>query len=280
MSDQLLRGCIRQILQESVASDAYEVAVASAINNVAHNKFFASAAGGDVRYADVRVDVPSIGSTYVEVKMGHKDNLANPRISFNGQSWESSSMSPVAKQMIELASSSPDVNQFILDLKKFMGLKPNATIKIPTTKGGLKDPVAVPLETMRAFVENRGNRYITKQSDIDVGNLVTQHYLKGKVEPANYIQAGDDFYVIGRRDPLGLRAAMALCGVKTKIPKLGGTGIFNLRVSTRSQFYEIQPEIKITNFKPASSPVSVMGTGKPNPFECLAKQLTGKKEDE
>ena len=55
-----------------------------------------------------------------------------------------------------------------------------------------------------------------------------------------------------------------------KIPVLAGTGNFKIRVSTRSAFYEIQPEIKIAKFVPASSIFSVFPSDdKINPFECL-----------
>jgi len=116
---------------------------------------------------------------------------------------------------------------------------------------------------MREFVESRGSRYLTKQTGLDIGSLVTQHYLQGKAEPAHYMQAGDDFYLIGSADPLKLQQ-------NAEIPVLGGTGNFHIRVGTRSEYYEIQPEVKITEFTPPSSPVSALGgvmSNKPNPFK-------------
>lgn len=257
----LLREYIRELLSESKKSDAFEALVAETIQEVSGGQF-KTRVGGDVKYSDVEVTSAQGGKTWVEVKMGHRDNLANPRISFDGSTWSSSSSSPVAFAMIDLATNSPDVNKFIADLKSFMGLSSQDVIKIPSTKGGLKDPQAVPLETMREFVESRGNRYLTKQTGLDMGSLVTQHYLQGKAEPAHYMQAGDDFYLIGSADPLNLQQGV-------KIPVLGGVGTFHIRVGTRSAFYEIQPEIKITDFSPASSPVSALGgvrSNKPNPF--------------
>ena len=128
--------------------------------------------------------------------------------------------------------------------------------KIPTTKGGLKDPDAIPLEVMRAYFAQRSNQYILNKSNVNLGELVTRHYLEAKTEPAYYIQAADDFYMIGRDNPLRLPSA---------IPQLKGTGDFKMRVSLRSGFYEIQPEIKITNMG-TSSYSCKFGTGKKNPF--------------
>ena len=265
--DTTLRSLIREILSEDVISeskksDAYEALVAKTIQDVSNGRF-KTRVGGNVKYSDVEVTSEQGGKSWVEVKMGHRDNLANPRISFDGSTWSSSSSSPVATAMVKLASTSQDVNNFIADLKSFMGLRNQDVIKIPTTKGGLKDPQAVPLETMREFVESRGSRYLTKQSGLDIGKLVVQHYLQGKAEPAHYMQAGDDFYLIGGADPLNLQKDI-------QIPMLGGIGTFHIRVGTRSEYYEIQPEVKITEFTPASSPVSALGgvsSDKPNPFK-------------
>lgn len=49
------------------------------------------------------------------------------------------------------------------------------------------------------------------------------------------MQAGDDFYRISKTDPLKLG---------NDIPLLAGKGDFKVRVSTRSEFYEVQAEIK------------------------------------
>tara|TARA_B100000700_G_scaffold323214_1_gene426488 strand:- start:627 stop:1823 length:1197 start_codon:yes stop_codon:yes gene_type:complete len=272
MGRKILRKLIKEIiLNESKKSDAFEALVAKTIQDVGDGRLV-TRVGGDVKYSDVEVISDQYGKTWVEVKMGHRDNLANPRISFDGYTWSSSSSSPVAIAMIDLASNSPDVHKFIADLKSFMGLSSQDVIKIPTTKGGLRDPQAVPLETMRAFVESRGNRYLTKQTGLDIGSLVTQHYLQGKAEAAHYMQAGDDFYMIGGSDPLNLQQTLNFYRDeigRVQIPMLGGVGTFHIRVGTRSEYYEIQPEVKITEFTPASSPVSALGgagSNKPNPF--------------
>lgn len=56
---------------------------------------------------------------------------------------------------------------------------------------------------MKGYFNQPGiNRYIAIETDVDLGKLVTEHYLKGKEEPAYYMQAGDDFYMIGTSNPL------------------------------------------------------------------------------
>jgi len=269
---------------ESKASDAFEANVATSINTSGKDTFSASVGSGDVKYSDVIVDVPGVGSTYVEVKMGHKDNLANPRIYYDGSSWVSNATTPVADAATHLANNSPDAARFINDLKSYMGISPGEVIKIPTTLGGLKDPAAVPLETMRSFVNERGSRYFVNEKNVDVGDLVTQHYLVGKASPAHYIQAGDDFYMIGTQDPLGLNVALRFCEVNSTIPIMAGMGNFKIRVSTRSRFYEIQPELKIASLVPPTSPFSVFGGGlddspnKINPFSCLYDFLSSSEQ--
>jgi len=62
--------------------------------------------------------------------------------------------------------------------------------------------------------------------------------------------------MIGKGNPLGLNTA---------IPVLSGEGDFKVRVSTRSQFYEVQAEIKITKMPDSKYSVKP-GTAKKNPF--------------
>jgi hypothetical protein len=91
---------------------------------------------------------------------------------------------------------------------------------------------------------------------MDLGKIVTEHYTLGKAEPAYYMQAGDDFYRISNKDPLKLGAT---------IPLLAGMGDFKVRVSTRSEYYEVQAEIKIAKMPDSKFSVKP-GTSKKNPF--------------
>jgi hypothetical protein len=71
------------------------------------------------------------------------------------------------------------------------------------------------------------------------------------------MQAGDDFYMISKKDPLGIGSH--------RLPVLSGFGDFKVRVATRSDFYEVQAEIKITKM-PNSDYSLKPGTRKKNPF--------------
>lgn len=238
------------------ASDLHERAVAnylSQIPNVSAHKPKVS-----TKYSDVIVEYGGKQS-WLEVKMNHSDQLGNNRVSFDGEKWVASKDAPITRFSLPFLNSHPSALQFVEDLKKF---SKRSFIKIPTTYKGIRDPDAVPLEVMRAFFEDR-TRYIFTEQNVDLGALVTDHYLNGKAEPAYYMQAGDDLYRIGDDNPLGLTQ---------DLPLVSGYGDFKMRISTRSKFYEVQPEIKITNM--ATSPYSVHPqTSKQHPFNSVHSQV-------
>ena len=132
---------------------------------------------------------------------------------------------------------------------------------VPSTQGPLKNKNAVSYEKMKEYMSKR-TQYILDVKNVDLGELVTRHYLEGKAEPAHYMQAGDDFYMIGNKNPLGL---------PVDIPELGRKGqcmgSFRMRIGIRGSkpYYEIQPEIKINNM-PTSAYSIKPGTRKKNPF--------------
>lgn len=243
----------------SEKSDRYEKSVADAIGK--NNGIEAKRPPGDTRLSDILItkykDRPV--RTWVEAKMGHSDNLANPRVFYKNGKWDTTYTTPVAEYAVKLLNGSSEAADFIDKLSQFTGI-PKRIIKVPTTKGGLSEEGAVPLNIMKAFFDQKGvNRYITNDPDVDVGDLVTSHYTIGKKEPAYYMQAGDDFYLISNKNPLKLTG---------RIPMLSGRGDFKVRVGTRSAFYEVQIELKIKTFEPKTSPFSVFGDGKKkkNPF--------------
>lgn len=262
---ELLKEYIESIINESKTSDAFEQSVAKSINRFAKYGIEAVRPAADTGLPDVRVTVNG-KTSFVEVKMNHTDNLANPRVYFDGKKWATTYKTPVAAYAVDLLNSSDQAKKWIKALSAFSKIK---NPKVPTTQGGLSDPFAVPLETMIEFVESIGNRYIMSKSDEDIGALVTAHYTSGKKEPAHYMQAGNDFYLIGNEDPLKLRS------VAKSIPILAGTGDFKIRVATRSSFYEVQAEVKIKHLEPSESKYSVIENSgnKINPFELLAKKL-------
>lgn len=237
----------------SAASDAFEKKVADNINSIPN--ISAERPVVSVEYADVRIKKGSI-TTWLEVKMSHTDNLSNPRVFYANSRWQTTYKTPAAAQAVNILNSSAQAKDFIRSISKFSGI-PERIIKIPTSKSGLKEEGAVPLHVMKAYFNQPSiNRYIASQENFNIGNLVTEHYTKGKKEPAYYLQAGDDFYMISNKNPLSLNK---------NIPLLSGTGDFKVRVSTRSEFYEVQAEIKIKSM-PNSKYSALLGSSKINPF--------------
>lgn len=237
----------------SAKSDQYEKDVAAYINSIPGIK--ATRPPGDTGYSDVLIHYKN-KKEWLEVKMNHTDNLANPRMFYSDGRWKASYSTPAATAAVNILNSSSQTKKFVEDLAMFAKI-PLKEIKIPTTKGGLKEPGAVPLSVMKAYFDSSRsrNRYIASKES-NLGSVVIDHYTKGKKSPAYYMQAGDDFFLISNADPLGIGQG---------VPQLKGTGEFKVRVSTRSEFYEVQAEIKIINM--GTSKYSLKpGTKKLNPF--------------
>jgi hypothetical protein len=232
--------------------------VAEEVNRVAGIKASRPSVGTD--YSDVKIEYKTT-KTWLEVKMSHKDNLSNPRVFYSKGKWQTTYTTPAAQATVDILNKSAQAKKFIKDIAKFSGI-PEKDIKIPTTKSGLKEPGAVPLQVMKSFFDRPGvNRYIANEEGQDLGSLVTEHYTIGKTEPAYYMQAGDDFYRVSNKNPLKL---------DSKIPLLKGKGDFKVRVATRSEFYEVQAEIKIDEM-PDSKYSVAPGTKKLNPFLTMKK---------
>ena len=260
--DKIDRG-VKRLLVETPASDSHEKSVADAINSVPGVKAERPKVGPG--FADVRVTVNG-NVSWLEVKMNHTDNLSNPRVYFDGTKWDTTYTTPVAKYVVEQLNKSNEPKEFIKSLKKFLNLDPRKKIKIPTTKSGLREPDSVSMNQMRAYFDQPGvDTYIMRLNGVNVGSLVTQHYTKGKDEPAYYMQAADDFYMISNRNPLGL---------PNGIPLFKGTGSVKVRISVRSEYIEIKAEVKIDSM-PSSKYSALKGSKKINPF----KGIKGLKED-
>lgn len=232
----------REFLYESKKSDEYEHSLAKYINTVGEPYGLSCVRPAvSTSYSDILL-TRNGKQCWLEVKMNHTDNLSNIRVFYREGKWQSTNNGSVAKKITEVLNKSEDAKQFVKDLSEFSGIPLNS-IYIPTTKGGLSDSNAVPLDVMKKFCDSyKTKRYIIKQDNYNITELVTElvmvHYLNGKIEPAYYIQTGDDFFRLTQRNPLGFNR---------NVPKFNGVGIFNVRVSTRSAFYEIQPEIKVKN---------------------------------
>lgn len=220
------------VLLETRQSDRYEKEVADYVN--AMKDWSAERPKVSTKYSDVLIKSEGGEQSWLEVKMNHTDNLANPRIYFDGRKWATTYSMKSAHKAVEIMNKSDSAKQFIKAISEFSGIK---NPKIPTTKTGLKDKDAVPLNVMKEYFSQPGiNRYLTSLPNVNLGEVITDHYLNNKAEPAFYMQAGDDFYMVGRTNPLKL---------KGQIPLLSGIGAFKVRISTRSQYYEVQAELKI-----------------------------------
>jgi hypothetical protein len=240
----------------SAASDAFEKKVADGINKLKSYKAERPSVGTE--FSDVKITKNPIDTKnyWLEVKMNHTDNLSNPRVYYHSGKWQTTYKTPAAAATVNVLNKSPQARAFILAIAKFANISVSK-VKIPTTKSGLKEEGAVPLEVMKAYFNRPGvNRYIANQENYDLGKLVTEHYTIGKAEPAYYMQAADDFYLISSKNPLKLDKG---------IPLLKGKGDFKVRVSTRSEFYEVQAEIKISSM-PDSKYSVLLGTNKINPL--------------
>ena len=240
----------------SAASDAFEKKVADGINKLKGYKAERPSVGTE--FSDVKITKNPIDTKHywLEVKMNHTDNLSNPRVYYHSGKWQTTYKTPAAAATVDVLNKSSQARAFILAIAKFANI-PVTKVKIPTTKSGLKEDGAIPLEVMKAYFNRPGiNRYIANQENYDLGKLVTQHYTVGKAEPAYYMQAADDFYLISSKNPLKLDRG---------IPLLKGKGDFKVRVSTRSEFYEVQAEIKISSM-PDSKYSVLLGTNKINPL--------------
>jgi len=249
----------QELLLMSASSDKYEKDVSDYLDGI--DGVTAQRPKVSTKYADVLVNFGR-NKTWVEVKMNHTDNLGNTRVSYVDGKWTAAApLDPVKKFAIEYLTNDRQTQQFLKDIAAFAGIKDWKKMTVPSTQGLLKNKNAVPYQKMKEYMSTRA-QYILDVPNVDLGQLVTRHYLEGKAEPAHYMQASDDFYMIGKSNPLGL---------PTDIPELGKKGqcmgSFKMRIGIRGSkpFYEIQPEIKISNMP--SSPYSVKpGTKKKNPF--------------
>ena len=245
----------------SAASDKFENDVAKNINKLPGIKAIRPKVSTE--YSDVKIEIDKFkgdNAIWLEVKMSHTDNLSNPRVFYDKGKWQTTYKTPAAKHTVDILNRSAQAKAFIKAIAKFSGI-PEKSIKIPTTKSGLKEPGAVPLKVMKDFFSQPNiNRYIANEENYNLGDVVTEHYTIGKAKPAYYMQAGDDFYMVSKKNPLKIKG----------IPVLDGFGDFKVRVATRSEFYEVQAEIKIKKM-PKSNFSVAPGTTKENPFMNMKK---------
>jgi len=251
----------------SADSDKYEHDVAKSING-AIKGLVAERPRVSTSFPDVRVEYGNFTGSkaiWVEVKMNHTDNLMNPRFTYINGAWEAgeSYKSPATDKLDVIFNKSKEAQEWIAGLKVFLassnfkGDIRNLTLYSTTTERK-SDKNTVSLELMKQYLKTLPNKNITKISNINVGELATLHYLKGKAAVAYYVSAGDDFYQFGTANPLKI----------PNVPVFAGTNDVVFRVGDRSSNFEIQAEVKLKSI--ANSPYSVKpGTNKPNPFRAI-----------
>ena len=237
----------------SKVSDNFEKLICEVIDN--KHGVSATRPNQGVHYSDIKINIGDKNS-WLEVKMSDTDNLANPRVFYNGEQWDTTSKLEVSTFAVDLLNNSNDASMFVDNIKQYTN---QTVVKLKTSYGKTQLEGCITNQTLKEyFSQPTMNRYVCQIPNIDIGTLITNHYTQNKHEPAHYIQVGESFYMIGNDNPLNLDA---------NIPTFNGFGWFNVRVATRSKFYEIQAEIKIVGL--VESAWSVFGNKK-NPFNKLS----------
>lgn len=256
----------------SAASDKYEKDVAENIHNSAPKTLTASRPRVSTSYPDVLVEYGNYKGTergiWVEVKMNHTDNMMNPRFQYVDGNWEviPSYMSDATKKLAEIFNKSKEAQEWIKGLKKYLidqnwngDLNKMALHSTTTARNTNKN--SVPLAMMKGYLKTLSTKNVCKVPNVDVGDLVSLHYLKGKAAPAYYLSSGDDFYQFGNENPLKIPDV-------PKFESSAGANQVVLRIGDRSSNFEIQAEVKAKTL--AKSKYSVKpGSTKQNPFKLV-----------
>lgn len=206
--------------------------------------------------------------TWVEVKMNHTDNLMNPRFSFVNNAWKvgESYESSATSLLQDYWNQNTDAREWIESMREWLKTKksykgdPNNFTLYSTLRDRKNDSNSVDLSLMKQFLATRPNKNICTIPNVDIGNLVTLHYLKGKAAPAPYLSAGDDFYRFGNVNPFKI----------PNVPVFKGSNNITFRVGDRSGNYELQAEVKVKGKTMSASQYSVVpNTKKKNPFKFM-----------
>ena len=116
----------------SAVSDKFEKDVAEEINKVPGIEAKRPSVGTE--YSDVNITKFKNKNVdeWVEVKMSHTDNLANPRVFYKNGKWQTTYKTPAAEATVNILNDSPQAKKFIDDISKYTGI-PKKSIKIPST---------------------------------------------------------------------------------------------------------------------------------------------------
>lgn len=217
--------------------------------------------GSNAAAPDVHVKINGI-SSYVEVKMNTDAQLASPRVKYENGHWMAAGTksSALIDAIISKLENSPDSQQFIAELGKFMFEKrkiPPSEMRIVTSSQTVSDsdPRIVSRDDMVEFLNGR-HQYVMRSENENLTDIITSHYTSGKMAAADYIQIGNDFYKLGSNDPFK---------VPSDVPTFSAFGRLAIRIGIRSKRYEIQPEIKKKDV--SSSSYSIIDKTKKFPFK-------------
>jgi hypothetical protein len=214
--------------------------------------------GRNVKSSDINVNIDGIGSAFIEAKKAKDASLVHTRFFYRDEIWQSTYQTPIAKYGIDNLNASETAKEFIEELKKFVGRS-----EISLAQRLLSD--CVKPDEMRKFCSTRLQN-LFKNENVDVANMLREHHTKGKIPGGNYLQLGDNFYVL-INDPLKFNN---VCD--PEVPVYEAVGHTAVRIMNRSKKYEIIFEMKDHSSQP--SPYSVFaGANKINPFETLAGVL-------
>ena len=176
-------------------------------------------------YSDVKITYNSLKS-WLEVKLNHSDRLSNPQMFYTDGKWHCAltSKSPTAKSIACLLNKSEIADNWVTLLSKFSGIKKDKLI-LSSNKPPKNEPNYITKDIIKAFIK----KYMTTNTimmikNIDITTIVEDHYTQGKAEPANYIQIKDDFFLLGKSNPLKFNS---------NIPIFKATGYIDVRFVPR-----------------------------------------------
>jgi cytidyltransferase-like protein len=287
---------LKQLPQPS--SGSADVVCEDSLDNATHNKFEKLVADelnkfkinaihkGESHLSDVQVFYNDEES-YVEVKMDQA-NLVSARFKFANGEWIQASKSyPTEFALAIIEDLNKNGKNFLTELKKFVKqrrtdkkLPQNDNIEFPSPKGVDDEKMMsnkdlskfVTLEEMKEFFETcspvrtskgKSTQYIfINNNATGMEKLVIGHYKKKK---ANYMQYGDNFYIIGK-DILGLNKDIEKLDWEP-IPSLEiSNGRVGVRVGIRTARYELIPELKIKDKNESPYSIFAKQDGKLFPF--------------
>ena len=117
----------------SAKSDKFEKDVATGITKMWKGLgLIAERPSVSTGYSDVRLKYKN-QFYWLEVKMNHTDNLANPRVFYDGMRWKTTYRTPAAEYSVrQLNSGNSLTKKFLKEINDYSVIH---KAKIPTTKG-------------------------------------------------------------------------------------------------------------------------------------------------